>query len=113
MSQADLKGKTTMNADAFRDSIGTITKDGKRNFLHPQKPNGRLYRLRTITSTIYLVVFLLLPFIKVNGEPLFMFNIIERKFILFGVIFWPTDFIIFGLGMITFIMFIVLFTVVF
>jgi cytochrome c oxidase accessory protein FixG len=101
------------NKDSFRDHIATIRNDGKRNYIHPLKPKGRLYRLRSITSTVYLVVFLLLPFIKHDGEPLFLFNILERKFILFGVIFWPTDFIIFGIGMITFIVFIVLFTVVF
>ncbi|MCP2830367.1 4Fe-4S binding protein, partial [Salmonella enterica] len=35
------------------------------------------------------------------------------KFILFGAIFWPQDFFIFGLGMLIFIVFVALFTVVF
>ena len=54
-----------------------------------------------------------LPFIKINGRPLFLFNIPEAKFIIFGKIFWPQDFFIFGLTMVTFIIFIVLFTAAF
>jgi polyferredoxin len=58
-------------------------------------------------------VFFTLPFIKVNDEPLLMINILERKFIIFGLIFWPQDFFIFGIAMLTFIVFVILFTVVF
>ena len=99
--------------DDFRDSVATITKEGKRNFIFPKKPKGRLDNLRTWFSIAYLVIFFTLPFIKFNGVPLFMFNIFERKFILFGMTFWPQDFFIFGLGMLTFIVFIILFTAVF
>lgn len=99
--------------ESFRDSIATINTEGKRNWIFPKKPKGRFYNARSITSILYLLVFFTLPFIKVGGHPLFLFNILERKFILFGVIFWPQDFVIFGLGMLTFIVFIVLFTVTF
>jgi polyferredoxin len=99
--------------ESFRDSVATITKEGKRNYIHPKKPTGKYYTLRNWFSTFYLMAFFTLPFIKVNGAPLLMINIIERKFILFGLIFWPQDFFIFGIGMVTFIVFIILFTVVF
>src|SRR5690606_5036448 len=74
---------------------------------------GKLYNLRKYLSYLYLLVFFGLPFVKVAGEPLFMFNVVERKFVLFGMIFWPQDFFIFGLGMLIFIVFIALFTVIF
>jgi len=99
--------------ESFRDSVATITKEGRRNFIHPKKPKGKLYNLRTWFSIFYLIVFFSLPFIKVNGAPFLMINILERKFILFGLIFWPQDFFIFGIGMVTFIVFVILFTVVF
>lgn len=102
-----------VKAESFRDSVATISKDGKRNFIYPKQPKGRLYRMRTLFSIFYLIVFFTLPFIKVGGEPLMMINVLERKFILFGVIFWPQDFFIFGIGMVTFIVFVILFTVVF
>jgi cytochrome c oxidase accessory protein FixG len=98
---------------SYRDTVATITKEGKRNFINPKKPKGRLYNLRTWFSIFYLIVFFTLPFIKVHGEPLLMINILERKFIIFGMIFWPQDFFIFGIGMLTFIVFVILFTVVF
>lgn len=99
--------------EEFRDSIGTITKEGKRNWIFAKKPRGKLYNARTAVSIVYLIIFFALPWIKVEGEPLFLFNIIERKFILFGMIFWPQDFFLFVLAMLTFMVFIVLFTVIF
>ncbi len=99
--------------ESFRDSVATINEKGKRNWIYAKKPFGDFYNKRTIATFIFLLVFFGLPFIKYNGDPFFLINIVERKFILFGKIFWPQDFIIFGLGMVTFIIFIVLFTIVF
>ncbi len=101
------------NQEIFRDTVATITSEGKRNFINPKKPKGKLYNLRTRFSIFYLVTFFTLPFIKLNGDPLLMFNILERKFIIFGMIFWPQDFFIFGIGMLAFIVFVIVFTVAF
>jgi polyferredoxin len=98
---------------SYRDSVATISKEGKRNFINPKKPKGRLYNLRTWFSIFYLIVFFTVPFIKVHGEPLLMINVLDRKFIIFGMVFWPQDFFIFGIAMLTFVVFIILFTVVF
>ncbi len=97
----------------FRDAVGTISKEGNRNYVIPQKPGGKLYNLRSYFSYFYLILFFTLPFIKVEGEPLFLFNVLERKFIFFGKIFWPQDFFIFAIGLLTFIVFVILFTVAF
>ena len=101
------------DTESFRDSVATIDKEGKRVWIYPTKPSGKFYNWRAKLSWVYLIVFFALPFIKFNGVPLFMLNIVEKKFILFGMIFWPQDFFIFGLGMLIFIVFIALFTVVF
>jgi cytochrome c oxidase accessory protein FixG len=98
---------------SYRDSIGTIGPDGKRKWVFPWKPKGKLYNLRTLLSVFYLTVLFTLPFLKYNGHPMFLFNVLERKFILFGAIFWPQDLVIFGVAMITFVLFVVLFTVAF
>jgi cytochrome c oxidase accessory protein FixG len=97
----------------FRDSVGTISKEGNRNYVIPQKPSGKMYQTRSLFSYLYLVLFFTLPFLKVGGEPVFLFNVLERKFILFGKIFWPQDFFIFAIGFLTFIVFVILFTVAF
>lgn len=99
--------------ESFRDSINTITKEGKRNWIYALQPKGKLYNIRSIVSAFYLLLFFTLPFIKVNEAPFFLFNVLKRHFIFFGVTFWPQDFFIFGIGMLAFILFIVLFTVVF
>ena len=99
--------------ESFRDSIGTIKKDGSRNWIFPKLVIGKFYKWRSLVSYLFIVVFLILPWIKIGGHPLFMFDLFNRKFILFSKVFWPQDFFIFVLGMLTFIVFIVLFTVVF
>lgn len=98
---------------SFRDRVATIDEKGKRVWIYPQKPKGPYYNKRTLLTIVYLLILFGLPFIKVNGHPLFLLNIVERKFILFGQIFWPQDFFIFAIGMLLFIVFIALFTVVF
>lgn len=108
MSQTNVQASTS-----FRDNVATVDKDGKRVWVYPQKPKGKFYNKRTILSIIYLIVFFTLPFVKLHGQPFFMINILERRFILFGQIFWPQDFFIFGLGMVIFIVFVALFTVVY
>ncbi len=101
------------NPASYRDKVATVDKQGKRIWIFPQKPKGKLYNARTWVSIFYILIFVALPFIKYKGHPLFLINVLERKFILFGQIFWPQDFFIFGLSMILFIVFIALFTVVF
>ncbi len=99
---------------SFRDHITTVTEDGKkRKWIYPKLIKGKLYRYRNYFGWALLALLFSGPFIKVNGEQLILFNIIERKFAFFGVIFSPHDFYLFVLGMLIFVVFIVLFTVVF
>lgn len=99
--------------ESFRDSVATISKEGKRNWIYPKKPKGPFYNKRTIVSIFLLVLMFGGPFLKINGHPLMLFNVLERKFIIFGIAFWPQDFHLFVLAMLTFIVFIILFTVLF
>jgi cytochrome c oxidase accessory protein FixG len=101
------------NDESFRDHLATVDEKGKRKWIYAQKPKGKFYNIRTYVSWFFFIVFFGLPFVKPNGRPLFLFNIPEAKFIIFGKIFWPQDFFIFGLTMITFIVFIILFTAAF
>ena len=98
--------------EAYRDKVATVDDRGKRVWIYPKKPSGRYYNARKWVSYVLLVILFGLPFIEVGGQPLVLFNILERKFILFGMLFMPQDFHLFVLAMLTFIVFIVLFTVV-
>ncbi len=99
--------------ETFRDSISTINKEGKRNWIYPKKPGGSLHKKRVIVSIILLIMLFTGPFWKWNGHAMFLFNVLERKFILFGIPFWPQDFFLFVLATLTFFVFIILFTAVF
>lgn len=97
----------------FRDSIGTINKDGGRAWVFPKKPSGKFYEYRKYVSYVLLAFLLLAPFVKINGNQFLMFNVLERRFNIFGFPFWPQDFYLFVISMIIGVVFIALFTVAF
>jgi cytochrome c oxidase accessory protein FixG len=99
--------------ETFRDSVGTMDESGKRKWIFPKKPKGKFTNYRNLVSVILLIIFFVLPFIKVNGNPLLLINILESKFYIAGQPFYPQDFFILALGAITSIVFVILFTVVF
>lgn len=101
------------DADNFRDSIGTIREDGKRAWVFPKKPSGKFYEYRKYVSYLLLAFLLLSPFVKINGNQFLMFNVLERRFNIFGFPFWPQDFHLFVIAMIAGVIFIALFTVAF
>lgn len=97
----------------FRSHIPTADRQGRRIWIYPRKPAGRFYRWRTIVAWLLLGLFAAGPFIRIHGVPLLLFDIPERKFALFGQIFWPQDLYIFALLLLTIFVMIVLFTAVF
>ena len=99
--------------DSFRDSIATIDDKGKRSWIFPKKPSGIFYKYRTYVSWFLLAFLLAAPFIKINGNQFLLFNVLERKFNIFGFPFWPQDFHLLVVSMIIFVVFIALFTVVY
>lgn len=99
--------------ESYRDHIATVDGDGKRVWIFPKKPSGKYYNARTYVSWALLLFLFGMPWLKVNGEPLLLFNIIERRFIIFGLHFAPQDFHLFVLAMLIMVIFIALFTVVF
>ncbi|ALJ05051.1 cytochrome C oxidase [Pseudalgibacter alginicilyticus] len=103
----------TPKNESYRDSISTVTKDGKRAWVFPKKPNGKFYSYRKWVSYFLLAFLFLAPFIKINGNQFLMFNVLERRFNIFGFPFWPQDFHLFVISMIIGVIFIALFTVAF
>lgn len=98
---------------SFRDIVPTANTSGGRRWLYPRSITGRFTRWRTVVAVVLLVALFAGPFVWVDGHPLFMFNVLERRFIFFGVPFWPQDFYLVAIGLVTFIVFIALFTVVY
>ncbi len=104
----DIEHKVT-----FRDRVSNVNEKGQRKWVYATQPGGKFYKYRIWVSVFYLAIFFVLPLIKYNGMPFFMLNFPEGKFIVFGNIFWPQDFFIFAVSMITFIVFVALFTVIY
>lgn len=100
-------------AETFRNQLATVTNEGKRKWVYPKKPSGRFHRARIFVSAILLLILVLTPFIKVNGQPFMLFDFLNRKFILFGVLFGPHDFHLLVIAVISLIVFVILFTAVF
>ena len=97
----------------FRDHIATADQDGSRRWLYPKKVDGRFYKARTYVSWLLLAVMFTGPFIRINGNPLLMMNIIERRFSILGHIFWPQDMALFAVAMLIFLTSIIIFTTAF
>lgn len=97
--------------DNFRDSIGTIAEDGKRAWVFPKKPSGRFFKYRKYVSYGLLFFLIASPFVKINGNQFLLFNVLERRFNIFGFPFWPQDFHLVVVSMLAGVIFVALFTV--
>lgn len=102
-----------LDPTTFRDSVGTMEQSGKRKWVYAKKPKGKFTNYRNYVSYLLLAIFFTLPFVKINGNPFLLINILDREFFIFGQPFYPQDFFILAMGAITSIVFVILFTVVF
>lgn len=100
-------------SDSFRDQFNGVNEDGKRNWFYPKKPKGIWHDRRIGFTVVILTLLFVTPFLKYNNQPLLLFNVLERKFIIFGLFIGPQDYWLFGLTMLSFMVFIVLFTTIF
>ena len=102
-----------MPDESFRDVIGTVDEKGKRLWVFPKIPKGKFYKNRKTVSYFLLLFLISAPFLKINGNQFLLFNVIERKFNIFGFPFWPQDFYLFVISMLVGVVFVALFTVAF
>jgi cytochrome c oxidase accessory protein FixG len=103
----------TPENEQFRDSIATVSAEGNRAWIFPKKPSGRFYEYRKVVSYVLLAFLISAPFIKIGGNQFLMFNVLERRFNIFGFPFWPQDFYLFVIMMIIGVVFVIFFTVAF
>jgi cytochrome c oxidase accessory protein FixG len=94
--------------DAFRNELASVQKDGRRKWVYARQPSGPRYRARTMLSWFLLAFLFGAPFISFKGQPLVLLNVIERRFVLVGLVFWPQDFFLLVLLALTLLVTIVL-----
>jgi len=84
-------------------SVTTINDDGSRYFLHPADVTGRWVLARRLLGAVLIAIYILLPWIPINGNPAVFLDVEQRKFHLFGLTLvaqdlWVLFFAISGLG---------------
>ena len=97
----------------FRDHLSTADQEGRRLWLYPRKPRGPFYRARIALSWLLLAILFAGPFIRIHGHPLLLLNIVERRFVVLGQVFWPQDMILFAIAVLVFLTGIIVFTAAF
>ncbi|MEO5917584.1 MAG: cytochrome c oxidase accessory protein CcoG [Luteolibacter sp.] len=88
-------------------SVTTINDDGSRYFLHPADVKGPWNIFRRFVGVLLIAVYVLLPWIPINGNPAVFLDVENRMFHLFGLTLVPQDlwvmfFAISGLGFVLF-----------
>ncbi|RYZ02428.1 MAG: cytochrome c oxidase accessory protein CcoG [Myxococcales bacterium] len=71
--------------------LPTLNADGTRNRIRPRLYPGRLHRRRRAVALALMALFLSLPFLRANGHPAMLLDVVNRKFFLFGYTFLATD----------------------
>jgi polyferredoxin len=94
----------------FRDHIATADETGRRKWVYARQPKGRFYQRRICVSWLLLGVMFAGPFVRINGNPLLMINIVERRFSILGRIFWPQDMALVAVALLLFFTGIMIFT---
>ena len=84
-------------------SVTTINRDGSRFFLHPADVKGWFTRFRRFFAVLLLAVYVLLPWIPINGHPAVFFDVENGRFHVLGLTFltqdlWLLFFLLSGFG---------------
>lgn len=90
------------------DSVTTINDDGSKYNVHPADVSGSFTLRRRLTAWVLILVYILLPWIKINGFPAVFLDIEHRHFHFFGITLltedlWVLFFLISGLAFTLFV----------
>ena len=87
--------------EQFRDALASVQADGRRKWIYARQPRGARYTARSAVAAVLLALFFLGPFVRWHGQPLLLLDVLQRKFIVFGLMFWPQDFYLLVLCVLT------------
>ena len=68
--------------------------------IYARQVRGRFARLRVLAVWVLLGLYYVLPWIDIGGKQSVLFDLPARKFYIFGLTFWPQDFVYLALLMI-------------
>lgn len=81
------------------DVLSTLKRDGTRRWLRPKLSKGRWWHARRVVAYVLMVIFVVVPYLRVAGKPLIQLDITARQFTIFGYTFLPTDTLLLALVM--------------
>jgi len=77
--------------------LSTLNEDGSRRRVRPRYSRGKYYGRRRLVAYGLMLVFFLVPYLRMGGKPLILLDIPRREFTLFGTTFLPTETLLFML----------------
>lgn len=93
--------------------LPTLNVDGSRRWIRPKPAYGKFFRRRRATAYALMLVFLLIPYIRMGGKPIVLLDLPRREFTLFGTTFLPTDTLLLMLLMMSILITVFLLTALF
>jgi len=96
-----------------RDHLSTVAQDGHRVWVYPEDIRGDFQRRRQWTAWSLLALLFAGPWLRIDGEPVLMLNVVDREFAILGQVFFPEDTFLFAWTMVTAFVTLIVITVVF
>ncbi|GAB4545403.1 MAG: cytochrome c oxidase accessory protein CcoG [Phycisphaerales bacterium] len=93
--------------------LATLNADGSRRWLRPRLSTGVFWQARRVVAYLLIVVFVLVPYLKIGGVPVLRLDVANRSFHFFGTTFLPSDTLLMALLMVTIFVSIFLITALF
>ena len=83
--------KVLNQRDLPQERLATTDEKGRRVYIFPARVSGVFRNLRTLTQIFLILILLVLPWIKINGNQAVLFDVFDKKFAFFGLTFWSHD----------------------
>ncbi len=93
--------------------LPTLDHDGKRRWIYPYLSKGRFWHYRRFVGYALILFFVTLPWLRVNGKPVFLIDVIKREAVVMGSTFLPTDTLMLAVLMIAIFVSVFLVTAIF
>lgn len=84
----------------FKDEDLIIKPYKTESKVYVRKQKGHFQKVRQITGTVFILLFLLLPWVTINGKQAILFDIERQQFHFFSQTFYPQDFTILAIFLI-------------
>ena len=86
------RGRTQATLSSVTNDVEAALYEVRRK-IHPRAVHGKFATSRIALVVLTQLIFYGLPWLSWNGRPAVLFELAQRKFYIFGLVFWPQDFI--------------------